>query len=75
VNGKLIIGLEAKAHHSSQFSCEALKSNFLKYNTPVPSSAAVERVFSLGKDILQPKRSRLSDKHFEMLVFLKANGK
>ena len=35
------------------------------------SSAAVERLFSMGKDILKPKRSGLSDEHFEMLAFLK----
>ena len=46
-------------------------STFITYNTAVPSSAAVERLFSLGKDVLKPKRGRLSDKHFEMLVFLK----
>ncbi|KAG7169543.1 hypothetical protein Hamer_G024494 [Homarus americanus] len=39
-----------------------------------PHSAAVERMFSMGKDILRPKRSRMSDKHFEMLVFLWGNN-
>ncbi|KAG7175135.1 hypothetical protein Hamer_G025660, partial [Homarus americanus] len=44
------------------------KKNFLQGHTsPIPSSAAVERMFSMGKDILRPKRSRMSDKHFEML--------
>ena len=42
-------------------------------NTAVPSSAAVQRVFSIGKDILKPKRSELNHIHFEMLLFLKAN--
>ena len=46
-----------------------LRELFVKYSTAIPSSAAVERLFSLGKDVLKPKRSGLSDEHFEMLVF------
>jgi len=46
---------------------------FIKFNTPIPSSAAVERLFSLVKVVLKPKRAGLSDEHFEMLVFLKGN--
>ena len=46
---------------------------FIMYNTTVPSSAAVERLFSIGSDILRPKRTRLSSKNFEILVFLKGN--
>ena len=46
---------------------------FTKFNTPIPSSAAVERLFSQGKDILKAKRSSLSDKNFEMLMFLRGN--
>ena len=37
------------------------------------SSAAVERLFSIGKDILKPKRCGLSDNHFEMFSLLKGN--
>jgi len=44
---------------------------FIRYNTAIPTNAAVERIFSIGKDILKPKWSGLSDEHFEMLVFLK----
>ena len=36
-------------------------------------SAAVERLFRIGKDILKPGRRGLSDNHFEMLSFLKGN--
>ena len=39
------------------------------------SSAAVERVFSVGGSILRPSRRRLSDRLFEMLMFLKCNIK
>ena len=53
--------------------CKNLKNVFIKLNTPLPSSAAVERLFSLGKDVLRPKRASLSDEHFEMMVFLKEN--
>ena len=58
---------------ANSFDDEGLKKLFIQYNTTLPSSAAVERLFSLGKDILKPKRCRLSDEHFEMLAFLKGN--
>ena len=45
---------------------------FIKYNTGIPSSAAVERLFSVAGDVLRPKRACLSD-YFEQLVFLKGN--
>ena len=48
---------------------------FLRYNTPLPSSASVERLFSYGSDIMRPKRSALSSPNFEKLVFLKGNLK
>ena len=53
--------------------CKNLKNVFIKLNTPLPSSAAVERLFSLGKDVLRPKKTSLSDEHFKMMVFLKGN--
>ena len=59
---------------SSNFQNDALKNLFIRYNTALPSSATIERVFSVGKDILKPKRAGLSDDHFEMLIFLKVNG-
>jgi hypothetical protein len=40
---------------------------FIKYNTAISSSAAVEWLFSLGKDILTAKRAKLSDENFEKL--------
>lgn len=46
---------------------------FIKYNTHLPSSAAVERLFSIGSDILKPKASALMADNFENLVFLKGN--
>ncbi len=43
---------------------------FIRYNTAVPSSAAVERFFSQGKDILKAKGGSLSDETLEMLMYM-----
>ena len=51
----------------------ALKTLLVQYNTSLPTSAPVESLFSMDEDILKPKRSGLSDEHFEMLAFLKGN--
>ena len=51
----------------------ALMKLFTKYNTPIPSSAAVERLFSIGKEILRARRCQLSDNMFERLMFMKSN--
>lgn len=46
---------------------------FIKYNTPLPSSAAVERMFSTAGDVLRPKRASMTGAKFEKLVFTKGN--
>ena len=47
---------------------------YVKFNSGLPSSASVERLFSLGGRVLTPLRSRLSSFHFEMVMFLKASS-
>ena len=46
------------------------KNIFWDSYTTVPSSAAVERLFSLVKDVLSPKLARLLGKHLE-IMFMK----
>ena len=52
----------------------SLNKYFLKYNAPIPSSAPVERLFSAGGLVPTPRRNKLWDKRFEMLLILKFNS-
>lgn len=50
-----------------------IKRVFLRYNTPLPSSAPVERMFSYATITNCPKANRLADEMFQKRVILKAN--
>lgn len=46
---------------------------FFEYNTPMPSSTHVKRLFSTGMSEMAVKRYNLCDELFEKLVLLKQN--
>jgi len=54
-----------------QWPC--LKPTFIKLNTPLPASAACERLFSAAGRIFTPRRGRISDKHFEQQLLAYGN--
>ncbi|XP_064468391.1 uncharacterized protein LOC135379067 [Ornithodoros turicata] len=50
-----------------------IKDMFIKFNTGIPSSAPVERLFSVGRDTFGLKRGKLTDENFEKQLLLKCN--
>lgn len=50
-----------------------IKAVFIRFNTPLPSSASVERLFSFATMTNLPKSHKLSDSMFEKRVVLKCN--
>ena len=50
-----------------------IKEICLKQNAATPSSAPVERLFSLGSLVMSPKRNKLSDQRFEKLLLMRYN--
>jgi len=52
---------------------QILKKPYLEFNTAVPSSAHVERLFSAGGQLFDKRRASIADKNFEMTLLLKFN--
>lgn len=52
-----------------------VRSMFRKFNVGLPSSAAVERLFSYGGMICSAKRNRLTPQLFEKLLLQRVNNK
>jgi hypothetical protein len=64
--------LEAKSTNiQSLADYPAVAKAFVKANSTLPSSAAVERLFSTAGMILSPRRCKMTDKLFDTVVFLK----
>ena len=47
----------------------------VKLNTPLPASAACERLFSIAGLVFSPRRARLNSRNFENQLLLKMNQK
>ncbi len=55
-------GQDSKQNYTDMTFLEepVLVKLFVQYNTTIPSSAAIERIFSTGKDILKPTQEGFS---------------
>ena len=54
---------------------DALLQKFKRFKTAILSSAAIERLFAVGSDILRLKRLSMTKKNFEKSVLLLENVK
>jgi hypothetical protein len=59
----------------SLLSFPAVAEAFRKCNATLPSSAAVERLFSAASQVLCARRCRMSDETLDKLVFLQSSLK
>ena len=50
-----------------------IKRVFISYNKTLPSSAPVERLFSVASIVLSKRRNRLNDNLFESFLLMKIN--
>ncbi len=66
-------GLKKKMEDDDFQRERSLMDLFIEFNTPVPSSAGVERLFSQAGDILHPKRCSLTEDRFHQLMFMRGN--
>jgi len=74
VQSDLELFLNDPSHDVSSLHHHPLvKKVFVQKNTSLPSSAPVERLFSIGGQILTPRRNGLTGEHFEMLLMLRVN--
>jgi len=70
VNKELEDFLESKATSIKSLSDYLMVARaFVKANSTLPSSAAVEHLFSIAGIVLSPRRCKMSDKLFDRLVF------
>jgi hypothetical protein len=79
VNAESIVNTWTETKRSDKLEDDDFQLNrnlmdlFIQFNTPVPSSAGVERLFSQAGDILRPKRISLSEDRFHQLMFMRGN--
>ena len=57
------------------YNRDAWLQKFKKFNTAISSSAAVERLFAVGSDILRSKRVSMTKENFKKFVLLHENKK
>ena len=57
------------------YNRDAWLQNFKRFNTAIFSLGAVERLFTVGSDILRSKRLSMTKENFKKFVLLRENRK